>query len=134
MKRRTNRHKFQRKIRLWAKENKEMIFNTLGRKCAKCGDKEMCNLEIHHKKYEEGIEHLEVLCFKCHDEFHTKELRLRLMVMMKKNAEKSRDKYRTVTIEDYIKGLSTQIKNMEEEGIYIIDDLIIDGLPKEKIL
>lgn len=133
MKRQTNRHKFQRKIRLWAKENKEMIFDTLGRKCAKCGDTEINNLEIHHKKYEEGIEHLEVLCFKCHDEFHAKELKLRLMSMMKKNAEKSRDKYGAITIEDYIEGLAQQIKKMEEDGIYIIDNLRIDGLPKEKV-
>lgn len=133
MKRETNRHKYQKKIRAWAKENKELIFDTLGRKCAKCPEIDINNLEIHHKEYKEGIEYVEVLCYKCHDEFHAKELRLRLMSMMKSNAERSRDEFGAITIQDYIDGLNRQIKKMEKEGIYIIENLKIDGLPKEKI-
>jgi|26BtaG_2_1085354.scaffolds.fasta_scaffold00225_23 hypothetical protein len=44
------------------------------------------------------------------------------------------DEYGAKTLQDYIDGLEKEILKMKKEGIYVIDNLKMDGLPREEVL
>lgn len=82
----TSKHKLHREIRKWADRNREEILERFENKCVKCGA--TGKLTIHHKEYKEGFEFVEVLCGKCHREFHRRETRKKLLLIILKDIER----------------------------------------------
>lgn len=132
MKKRNSVQAYQREVRRWAKQHKLEIFEHHGKSCKKCGWLNERDLEIHHKEYKIGIDYVEVLCHRCHDEFHKQEFRLKLMGLMLKNAEKSKNKFKVTTMEEYINNLNKEIQRFKDDGIYVVSNARIDGFPKSK--
>lgn len=67
-----SRLKYPEKIapRYWSYYHRKEILEAKGEKCKKCNSVE--NLEIHHKKYTNNLEDLEILCRKCHKKLDRK--------------------------------------------------------------
>ena len=58
------KHQWKHKFRRWAWDNREKVFDALGRKCKTCGI--IDNLEIHHVNYTYDFDDMKVLCKSCH--------------------------------------------------------------------
>ncbi len=58
------KEKIKTQKRSWTNCHRKEILKAKGEKCEKCNAIE--NLEIHHKKYTNNLEDLEILCRKCH--------------------------------------------------------------------
>lgn len=130
MKKDTLLKKTQKHVRRWGVKHKDMIFRELGQQCFYCGQNNVDKLEIHHKEYKIGTEYVEILCQKCHHEFHRKEFLKRLLMIMKKNAQKSSEKYGIKTLDEYIKNLDKEINKIK---VNIIPNVPLNGFPKENL-
>lgn len=60
----------KQKARNWSKYHRKEILEVKGEKCEECNSVE--NLEIHHKKYTNNLEDLQILCMKCHKKLDRK--------------------------------------------------------------
>lgn len=74
----TEQRKVHDKARKWANAHKEQIYARAGNKCEKCEAE--INLTIHHLKYEIGMEHVQVLCNRCHRAYHDLEMKKKMMI------------------------------------------------------
>jgi len=108
-----------RSIRKWARKHQEEVYNKLGRKCAKCGS--VTQLTIHHKQYEKDINCLEILCSKCHREFHKLELKKRILCML---VDKICDSDRT-NLKEFKEDL---IKEIDDIPVEFIKGIRLDGI------
>ena len=119
------RWKVQRNIRKWANKNSEKVYDTLGRFCNKCKTTE--SLSIHHKEYKPGIEFLEILCQRCHRNFHNLETKKRLLICTLDEIELFQEIKTTDSLEKFREWL---IRKIDAIPVKVIPDLEIDGFEK----
>ena len=115
------RKKIQRTVKRWATRNKEKVYDELGRFCNECKTSE--DLSIHHKEYREGIKYLEVLCQKCHRDFHDKEMRKRLLIECLNEVKKFKG-YSVKDLKEWLK------EKIDAIPVKVIPNLKIDGFEK----
>ncbi len=114
-----NRHKQHAQVRKWAKRHRDEIHEKFDNKCNQCDS--IKDLTIHHKKYEIGMENVEILCNKCHRKFHKKELKKKLLIHTLEDTEKYG---KGITMEKYIENLKKRIEDIKVDVIFYK----IDGL------
>jgi hypothetical protein len=102
------------KIRKWAKAHKEEIYAKYGKQCQKCGEHNISKLTFHHKQYIIGLEYIEVLCNKCHREFHDLELRKKMLIFILHDF-KSNNVSNDTTVGQYKKELWERINKIPIE-------------------
>lgn len=120
----TNRRKEQRRIRRWAKDHQEEIYEALGRFCNEEKCKTTDDLTIHHKEYKKGLKYVEILCNKCHRSFHDKEMKKKLLIICMKEINSFNESDKISDLKIWLQ------KKIDDIKVDIIPNLKIDGLPK----
>ena len=115
------RHKTQRTIKRWAERHKEEIYDKLGRVCNKCRVTE--DLSIHHKEYKKDLKYLEILCQKCHRDFHEKETRKRLLIYCLEEVKKFKG-YSVKDLKEWLR------EKRDAIPVKIIPNIKMDGFEK----
>lgn len=118
----TSRQKWRNEVRRWALDKKEEIYNNFDNKCHIC--KLPHHLTIHHLEYKKEIKCVQVLCSKCHREYHNKELLKKLLLFILEDLKRYDD---NTKIMEYKRDLQKRAESIEVNVLLDLKEL--DGLP-----